>query len=80
MQDKNSCFALHNTNNINCRSKKCRYYHENGEGNNCILNLIDAKESYTLQEVGDLFNITRMRVCQIEKKAIDKLRSKNLLL
>ena len=68
-----------NEKNIDCKSKKCRYFHENSEANNCILNLINLKDGYTLQEVGDLFNITRMRVCQIEKKAISKLKSKSHL-
>lgn len=29
----------------------------------------------TLQQVGDLFEITRMRVCQIEKASLKKLAS-----
>jgi len=29
----------------------------------------------TLQQVGDLFEITRMRVCQIEKASLRKLAS-----
>ena len=29
----------------------------------------------TLQQVGDLFDITRMRVCQIEKASLRKLAS-----
>ena len=27
----------------------------------------------TLQEIGDIFNVTRMRICQIEKKIINKI-------
>jgi len=27
----------------------------------------------TLQQIGDIFGITRMRVCQIEKKILKKL-------
>jgi DNA-directed RNA polymerase sigma subunit (sigma70/sigma32) len=28
----------------------------------------------TLQNIGDLFKLTRMRICQIEKNAIQKIK------
>ena len=74
-----TCFNAHAQKNKPCINKKCRYWHDLKDLNqsNCILNVIDKKDSYTLQEVGELFNITRMRVCQIEKSVLEKLR-KNL--
>lgn len=33
----------------------------------------------TLQQIGDMFDITRMRVCQIEKASLRKLASLDLL-
>jgi len=30
-------------------------------------------DGLTLREIGEIYNITRMRVCQIQKKAIKKL-------
>jgi DNA-directed RNA polymerase sigma subunit (sigma70/sigma32) len=30
----------------------------------------------TLQDIGDIFKVTRMRICQIEKNAIKKLKDR----
>ena len=42
---------------------------------------VDNNTDLTLQEIGDLFNITRMRVCQIEKQTLLKMKKQleNLL-
>lgn len=69
-----TCFNAHKKKNVSCKSKECRYWHDLSSANNCIINASQERE-YTLQEVGDLFNITRMRVCQIEKLALNKLKS-----
>lgn len=70
-----ACFSAHSKNNKTCKNNSCRYWHDLEDNNtNCILNIIDEKDSYTLQDVGDLFNITRMRVCQIEKTILSKLK------
>ena len=37
--------------------------------------LLAEKSSITLEEIGNMFNVTRMRICQIEKKALAKIRS-----
>jgi DNA-directed RNA polymerase sigma subunit (sigma70/sigma32) len=34
------------------------------------------KKEMTLQEIGDIFNLTRMRICQIEKIIFAKINSK----
>jgi DNA-directed RNA polymerase sigma subunit (sigma70/sigma32) len=33
----------------------------------------------TLQEIGDIYNVTRMRVCQIEKQSLQKLAETAIL-
>ena len=30
----------------------------------------------TLEEIGNIFKVTRMRICQIEKRAIEKIKEK----
>ena len=38
---------------------------------NCVL--IAADQKHTLQDIGDVYGVTRMRICQIEKRALAKL-------
>ena len=38
---------------------------------NCLLDLVENGKTYTLEETGDLLNITRERVRQIESKALE---------
>lgn len=74
-----SCFSNCIKNKKLCKNKKCRLWFESKEFNNCS---VVASESgpRTLQEIGDLFGLTRMRICQIEKSAMIKLKDKiNLL-
>ena len=74
--DDFSCFKAHEIKNKMCKNQKCRHWHNLNEFNNCILNKINENEPYTFQDIGDLFDITRMRICQIEKHAISKLKTK----
>ena len=75
--DKTTCFEAHKSQNKNCQNKKCRYWHELDSDNNCIINK-SSNKTHTLQEIGDLFNITRMRICQIEKQTLQKIKKKTL--
>ena len=63
-----SCFAAHENLNLPCKKKECRYWHAvgNKENLNCVM-IAAKKGPMTLQQVGEMFNVTRMRICQIEK-------------
>ena len=69
-----TCFKAHKSLNKVCKIKKCRYWHDLEKSNNCIINASQEK-IYTLQEIGDMFDITRMRICQIEKLSLKKLKT-----
>ena len=68
------CYEYSVKNNQNCKNKNCRYWVGCENFNNCTLIIAQKKENMTLEAIGKIFGITRMRICQIEKKAIQKLK------
>jgi hypothetical protein len=69
-----TCFDVHAIKNVPCQKNVCKNWINCESGLNCVL--ISAKDGpKTLQEIGEVFNLTRMRICQIEKSILDKLRS-----
>ena len=40
---------------------------------------LDGRKSLSLKEVGDIFNLTKERVRQIEKKALSRLQNQKVL-
>ena len=73
-----SCFSAHKKCNIECDNKACRLWIDRKQSLNCTI-IEAANGPKTLQEVGEIFNITRMRVCQIEKKILTKLKDLRVL-
>ena len=71
--DNKTCFNFCKENDISCKNTDCRYWHDIDLNHNCIINKANEKK-HTLQEIGSLLNITRMRVCQIEKDILSKLK------
>ena len=41
---------------------------------NCTL-IAAKKGPLTLQQIGDIFGVTRMRICQLEKRILKKIES-----
>lgn len=73
-----TCHNEHEKYKVPCEKKGCRYWQPSKDSQNCIM--ISARQGEkTLQEIGDIFGVTRMRICQIEKLIFKKLITKSEL-
>lgn len=69
-----TCFAEHKKHKSKCCNRNCKFWINCSEYMNCTI--IASENPKTLQEIGDIFGITRMRVCQIEKNIVKKIGKK----
>jgi hypothetical protein len=70
-----TCFSACKNIGVSCSISNCRYFKDmQGNFQNCVINAAESGP-FTLQEVGDIFDVTRMRICQIEKIAKQILKS-----
>jgi hypothetical protein len=73
-QKNMTCFSNCKHFSIKCENKTCRAWFASDKYKNCSI-LASEEGPMTLQVIGDLFKLTRMRICQIEKNAINKIRN-----
>jgi len=73
LQDE-TCFSVHQKYNVDCQRQTCKHWIASAkDSHNCAV-LEARKGSRTLKEVGEFFGLSRMRICQIEKKICNKMR------
>jgi DNA-directed RNA polymerase sigma subunit (sigma70/sigma32) len=73
-----TCFDLLKKFSQDCRcaNKNCKFNFASSQKSCLLVQFLDSEnENLSLQELGDIFNISRMRVCQIEKGIIRKIVS-----
>ena len=68
------CFNYHQQIKKQCKKNSCRYWIEYKKNYNCCVISARDNKKLTLEDVGKIFNVTRMRICQIEKNALEKLK------
>lgn len=68
------CFQLHERSALCCNNRTCRMWINADAHQNCTL-IATKKGPMSLQQIGDILGVTRMRICQIEKKVVEKLSS-----
>jgi len=72
--DGTTCFVAHSQQNIDCQRKRCPHWIDHREGHNCVM-ITAQNGAHTLQKIGQIYGLTRMRICQIEKSIFEKIRS-----
>jgi DNA-directed RNA polymerase sigma subunit (sigma70/sigma32) len=70
------CYEMNYKNNKTCKKIECRYWLSHKKNQNCAIIAADKTGGMTLEEIGNIFSVTRMRICQIEKNAIRKVKEK----
>ena len=71
---ENTCFSLHEKHKVECQRKSCSSWIPYETNKNCAI-LASKAGPKTLQEIGKIYNLTRMRICQIEKNIYEKIRN-----
>ena len=73
-KEEKICYEKVQAENRPCSEKKCRNYLKSERHLNCAI-LAARYGPMTLQEIGDIFGVTRMRICQLEKRILKKVES-----
>ena len=71
--DNTTCFAVQANANVDCQRKHCQHWIAHPEGHNCVM-IAASQGTHTLQKIGEIYGLTRMRICQIEKSIFEKIR------
>ncbi len=70
-----TCFNEHKEHKVSCQRKDCKYWISCDNSQNCTM-ILALDGPSTLQQIGEIFGVTRMRICQIEKSVLNKLKSR----
>ncbi len=74
--DGTTCFAVIAKAGVDCQRKQCQHWIACSEGHNCV-HVAAQNGPHTLQTIGQIYGLTRMRICQIEKSIFEKIRKES---
>ena len=71
------CVKSCKKNKVSCPNPDCKHWIDYEDDLNCTLVAVDKHEGgLTLREIGERLRISFVRVCQIEKAAVQKLKKR----
>lgn len=68
-----TCFAEQARHGVDCQRQRCKHWISHTESHNCVI-LAANDGPHTLQKIGQIYDLTRMRICQIEKSLFERIR------
>lgn len=74
INESDKCFDVHFSNKVSCQREHCKHFILDSNNQNCVV-IAAQKGPHTLQNIGKIYGLTRMRICQIEKNIIQKLKN-----
>ena len=69
-----TCYEEVDKYNCSCERRGCKQWINFPNGKNCIM-ITTQNGPLTLNEIGEIYGLTRMRICQIEKSIYNKIRN-----
>ena len=68
------CYEAVEKHSCSCERKSCKQWIDYPQGKNCLM-ITTQMGPLTLNEIGKIYGLTRMRICQIEKNIYQKIRN-----
>jgi len=72
--DGTTCFSAQAKYKVDCQRTICKHWIDHSKTHNCVLIAVQEDGPHTLQKVGQIYDLSRMRICQIEKEIFEKIR------
>ncbi|MAG26401.1 hypothetical protein CMI47_12700 [Candidatus Pacearchaeota archaeon] len=69
------CFKAHQEYNAICNKKSCKYWINSECDFNCTI-IATSTSPKTFEEIASMYNLTKMRICQIQHNAVAKIKNK----
>jgi hypothetical protein len=67
-----TCYATHAKYEVACMRRRCPNWLNLKNSQNCTL-IAASQGAHTLERIGEIYSVSRMQICKIEKQIKDKI-------